>query len=254
MDGRKQFTFYRSFWEAVQTLPKKDRLPVLEAIISYALDGTVPQGLTTGQSAFFLLVKPNLDAARRKAESGKQGGSKKKANASKPQANSKQTESKKEIENEIENENENEVEIEKENECYKNICGDDGDSARAATESELASVGLLPGEFPGITASVVSGVLDTASRIVGRFCGRSTTPNDCRRVFSLCWRLSRGQMRIDPNALELLRYAFGEAAAAGRASSWPYIEGIMANLAQRGITTLEEAYAYDRDRPDKEDT
>ena len=105
MDGRKQFTFYRSFWEAVQTLPKKDRLPVLEAIISYALDGTVPQGLTTGQSAFFLLVKPNLDAARRKAESGKQGGSKKKANASKPQANSKQTESKKEneIENEIEN-------------------------------------------------------------------------------------------------------------------------------------------------------
>ena len=105
MDGRKQFTFYRSFWEAVQTLPKKDRLPVLEAIISYALDGTVPQGLTTGQSAFFLLVKPNLDAARRKAESGKQGGSKKKANASKLQANSKQTESKKEneIENEIEN-------------------------------------------------------------------------------------------------------------------------------------------------------
>ena len=112
MDGRKQFTFYRSFWEAVQTLPKKDRLPVLEAIISYALDGTVPQGLTTGQSAFFLLVKPNLDAARRKAESGKQGGSKKKANASKPQANCKQIESKKE------NEIENEIEIEKENKCY----------------------------------------------------------------------------------------------------------------------------------------
>ena len=244
MDGRKQFTFYRSFWEAVQTLPKKDRLPVLEAIISYALDGTVPQGLTTGQSAFFLLVKPNLDAARRKAESGKQGGSKKKANASKTQANSKQTESKKE----------NEIENEIENECYKNICGDDGDSARAATESELASVGLLPGEFPGVTSSVVSGVLDTASRIVVWFCGRSTTPNDCRRVFSLCWRLSRGKMRLDPNALELLRYAFGEAAAAGKASSWPYIEGIMANLAQRGITTLEEAYAYDRDRPDKEET
>lgn len=242
MDGRKQFTFYRSFWEAVKTLPKKDRLPVLEAIISYALDGADPQGLTAGQSAFFLLVKPNLDSSRKKAASGKQGGSK-------PQANRKQTASKKEKEDE--KENENEVEIE--NECYKNICGDDGDSARAATESELASVGLLPGEFPGITASVVSGVLDTASRIVGRFCGRSTTPNDCRRVFSLCWRLSRGKMRIDPNALELLRYAFGEAAAAGRASSWPYIEGIMANLAQRGITTLEEAYAYDRDRPDKED-
>ena len=112
MDNRSQFTFYRSFWEAVKSLPKKDRLPVLEAIISYALDGTVPQGLTTGQSAFFLLVKPNLDAARRKAESGKQGGSKKKANASKPQANSKQAESEKEVEKE------NEIENEIENKCY----------------------------------------------------------------------------------------------------------------------------------------
>ena len=250
MDERKQFTFYRSFWEAVKTLPKKDRLPVLEAIISYALDGTVPQGLTTGQSAFFLLVKPNLDAARRKAESGKQGGSKKKANASKPQANSKQTESKKE--NEIENENE--VEIEKENECYKNIWGDDGDSARAATESELASVGLLPGEFPGITASVVQRVLDSASCLMGTFCRRDATPNDCRRVFALCFRLSRGRMCLSSDAFDLLHYAFGEAAAAGHHGAWPYVEGIMTRLAQRGIMTLEEAYAYDRDRPDKEDT
>ena len=87
MDERKQFAFYRSFWEAVKTLPKKDRLPVLEAIISYALDGEDPKGLTAGQSAFFLLVKPNLDSSRKKAASGKQGGSK-------PQANRKQTASK----------------------------------------------------------------------------------------------------------------------------------------------------------------
>lgn len=105
MDERKQFTFYRSFWEAVKTLPKKDRLPVLEAIISYALDGEDPKGLTAGQSAFFLLVKPNLDSSRKKAASGKQGGSK-------PQANRKQTASKKE------REKEDEKEIEKENECY----------------------------------------------------------------------------------------------------------------------------------------
>lgn len=111
MDGRKQFTFYRSFWEAVQTLPKKDRLPVLEAIISYALDGADPQGLTAGQSAFFLLVKPNLDSSRKKAASGKQGGSK-------PQANRKQTASKKEREEEDEKEKENEIENEKENKCY----------------------------------------------------------------------------------------------------------------------------------------
>ena len=110
MDNRGQFTFYRSFWEAVQSLPKKDKLPVLEAIISYALDGTTPAGLTQSQSAFFLLVKPNLDASRKKAANGKQGGSK-------PKASGKQNASKKE--NEIEGEKENEIEIEIEGEKEK---------------------------------------------------------------------------------------------------------------------------------------
>ena len=107
MDERNQFTFYRSFWEAVKGLPKKDRLPILESIIEYALDGKAPSGLSQSQSAFFLLVKPNLDAARKKAANGKQGGSK-------PKAKGKQTESKKE--NEIERENEVEIEVEKEKE------------------------------------------------------------------------------------------------------------------------------------------
>lgn len=110
MEQRGQFTFYRSFWEAVQELPKKDRLPILEAIISYALDGVTPAGMTKGQNAFFSLVKPNLDSARKKAANGKQGGSK-------PKANGKQTPSKKENkkEKEIEIENEIEIEIEGEN-------------------------------------------------------------------------------------------------------------------------------------------
>ena len=107
MEHRGQFTFYRSFWEAIKGLPKKDRLPILEAIISYALDGDSPDGLNTSQLAFFSLVKPNLDASRKKAANGKQGGSKTKANG-------KQSE--REKENEIENEKENEIEIEIEGE------------------------------------------------------------------------------------------------------------------------------------------
>ena len=115
-------TFYRSFWEAVKGLPRKDRQPIVEAIIAYGLDGESPKGLTQGQSAFFLLCKPTLDASRRKAENGKKGGSKPEANGkqtgSKPEANGKQTGS--ENENEIENEGEKEYEyeIENENECY----------------------------------------------------------------------------------------------------------------------------------------
>lgn len=106
MDERGQFTFYRSFWEAIKGLPKKDRLPILEAIISYALDGEIPKNLSQTQSGFFLLVKPNLDASRKKAVSGKQGGSK-------PKANRKQTPREKEKENEKEKELEIEGEKEK---------------------------------------------------------------------------------------------------------------------------------------------
>lgn len=105
MDHRGQFTFYRSFWDAVNGLPKKDRLPILEAIISYALDGIEPDGLSQSQSAFFLLCRPTLDSSRKKAANGKQGGSK-------PKANGKQTETEKEKEKEKEREKE------KENECY----------------------------------------------------------------------------------------------------------------------------------------
>lgn len=103
MDERNQFTFYRSFWEAIKGLPKKDRLPILEAIISYGLDGETPDTLSQSQSAFFLLVKPVLDSGRKKASSGKRGGSKTKANG-------KQTETEKEEEVEIEVEIEGEKE------------------------------------------------------------------------------------------------------------------------------------------------
>lgn len=118
MDERGQFTFYRSFWEAVRDLPKKDRLPIYEAVIAYALDGTEPAGLSKAQAGYFLLMKPNLDSARKKAASGKQGGSKPKGNGkqkeSKPQAPGKQIQMEKEGEKEIEKENETEGEKEKE--------------------------------------------------------------------------------------------------------------------------------------------
>lgn len=71
MDKRSQFTFYRSFWEAVQSLPKKDRLPVLEAIISYALDGVVKNRLTKKQMLSFLVIKPDIERERREDAEGR---------------------------------------------------------------------------------------------------------------------------------------------------------------------------------------
>ena len=99
---RDQFTFYRSFWEALKVLPKKDQLPFVTAICTYVFEGE-SKSLTGQASASFLLVKPILDKASKKAANGKRGGSKTKANR-------KQTESN------IEGEVEGEVEREKESE------------------------------------------------------------------------------------------------------------------------------------------
>jgi hypothetical protein len=100
---RSQMTFYASFWDAINSLSKKDQLPVLRAVISYGLNGYHEETLSQSQNAFFTLMQPNLDASRKKAASGKHGGSK-------PKANEKQTAR----EGERENEKENEIE----NECY----------------------------------------------------------------------------------------------------------------------------------------
>ena len=130
-------TFYSSFWEAINALPKKDQLPVMRATIEYGLNGTHGEKLTVSQSAFFSLIKPNLDASRKKASSGKAGGSKAKANdkqnASKTEVNAKQTASEKEKENEIENEYEIEVEIEKESLLSSSATAAEDNKAAAAT-------------------------------------------------------------------------------------------------------------------------
>lgn len=116
MESRKQMTFYSSFWEAINALPKKDQLPVMRATIEYGLNGAHNEKLTVAQSAFFSLIKPNLDASRKKASGGKTGGSRTKASCkdseSIPQASRKDAASEKEREDEIESELE--VEIEKE--------------------------------------------------------------------------------------------------------------------------------------------
>ena len=102
---RGQFTFYRSFYEAIKELGADEQAAAYNAICAYALDGIEPE-ITGAAKAVFLLAKPNLDNARRKAENGKRGGESEandKQTESKPEANDKQTESKKK--NKIKNKN-----------------------------------------------------------------------------------------------------------------------------------------------------
>ena len=141
MESRKQMTFYSSFWEAINGLQKKDQLPVLRATISYGLCGCHEEKLSVTQAAIFALIKPILDASRKKATGGKHGGSKGKAsckdNESIPQASHKDNASKKENENEVEIE----VEVEIENECLLSS------TATAAEDNAAAEVCDMFTEF-----------------------------------------------------------------------------------------------------------
>ena len=165
---REQFTFYSSFARAVKRIRKAaDRAAAYDAIIDYAIYGEEPnlEKLPETAAIAFELVRPNLDASRRKAENGvkggkkanrkqdeskaeaaasygeknkKQTGSKPEANESKPEANGEQEQEQEQAANKKEKENEIEVEIEgeKENECYISL----------PEKEQKESPSLFPGE------------------------------------------------------------------------------------------------------------
>lgn len=84
--ARDSFIFYRSFYEAINELPKENQADTYRAIAKYALEQEETE-LSGISKAIFSLVKPQLDANYKKYENGKQ-------KKSKPEANDKQKGSK----------------------------------------------------------------------------------------------------------------------------------------------------------------
>ena len=71
---RKQFTFYRSFYESAQKVrDPMDRLHLYEAVMGFALDGVEPVGLEDWPDSVFISIRPNLEASMAKAEQGLKG-------------------------------------------------------------------------------------------------------------------------------------------------------------------------------------
>lgn len=65
--ARGQFTFYASFFQALDSLPKSRQLETYRAIAQYALYGLEPK-LSGASESVFSVVRPVLDASRSKAE------------------------------------------------------------------------------------------------------------------------------------------------------------------------------------------
>ena len=76
---RSQFTFYRSFFDAISKIKKgTDRVKAYDMICAYALNQTEPD-LTDAPEAVaivFDLLRPVFDKAKAKSENCQKGGSK----------------------------------------------------------------------------------------------------------------------------------------------------------------------------------
>ena len=94
---RDSFIFYRSFFESFDGLSKKDKLLLFDAICNYALNDIEPD-LSGVPSAMFKLLKPQLDANKRRFENGCKGGRPKKTE---PKPNDNQTKTKAEANNNV---------------------------------------------------------------------------------------------------------------------------------------------------------
>lgn len=58
---RENFIFYRSYAEAVRELPDKQRLHLLDALISYAIDGA-DITLNGVEKGMFALMRQSIDS------------------------------------------------------------------------------------------------------------------------------------------------------------------------------------------------
>ena len=68
---RKQFTFYRSFWEAIENLPtNKEKLQAFQILCDYALNETEPDlsAVKPSVATVFRVTRPILKRAHERAQ------------------------------------------------------------------------------------------------------------------------------------------------------------------------------------------
>lgn len=214
---RSQFTWYRSYYEALRTLPAKDFKVAVLAICAYALDEEVPS-LSGVPNSVFTLIRPTLDSGRNKA-----------ANRLKKQkTNQEQTDNKPEQtrkEKEGEGEREEESEREGENDMLKILPPGGGNTkspAAAAGVSPLSSaVAMVQADYLNrVNATASPASLDELAGFV-----EAMGPDVCRRAFDI---------------------ALDE-----RITRWSYIRGILQDKQRRGVKCLADWDALDGQRQKK---
>lgn len=193
---REQFTFYRSYYEALKDLPEKERAKVLFAILDYALDEQTPNELTGVCSACFKLIRPTLDSGRIKAANRK---NKTKTNE---EQNGNETETKPEQKRK-EKEGEKEGECEKEREGESEYDSSNPQSPFDLTDDELREIRQERAE------------VETAARRVG-LPASTLADQDCM-----------DSLRAEHGADNLLKAIGKLQGAPEKSRNWRYVGGIL---------------------------
>lgn len=75
---RDSFVFYESFYDAISELRGDEYREAMDAVMGYALYDEIPDFENPRPRMVFKLIKPQLDANKKRYENGKKGGRPKK--------------------------------------------------------------------------------------------------------------------------------------------------------------------------------
>ena len=82
MERETSMVFYRGFKESIDNCLPEERLAIYEAIMDYALNGTLPDLSGGSIKLIWPLIQPQLDANRGRRKNGRKGGAPRKTNGS----------------------------------------------------------------------------------------------------------------------------------------------------------------------------
>ena len=113
---------------------------------------------------------------------------------------------------------------------------------------------LDAGTYFGVSEQELATVAAYTDAIFARFARRPPTDADQANVFQAIHlsehdeRAGTWTVTFPKDRVDLLMYAFEQAALAGKPGDWKYINGVLGRLAQRNLTTLAQVESYDLER------
>lgn len=266
-DG-ESFVFYKSFFDMVNYIPDAEvRAEAYAAICEYAFNNTEIETENPMVNMVLASIKPLIDANRKRRENGNQGGresNKKKTTGSKnkePMVIDKKTNGFENLENEEPNVDVNvnedvdvnadvNVHVDDDDEedvtvACDSVCGDDASGSQQHSKLvkwlDIMTTTTDMEQFKALT-----------SRLFQTYRPKRISLIDCEKTVNAVQVLGvtadgTHYAAYDQQKAALLEYAFQQAAAAENVT-WKYIGGIYRNFEERGITTVEQAEAYEFER------